>query len=251
MLLAVDVGNTLVTLGVHDGTDWQGRWRVRAVVDKTASEYGMLIEGLFARAGVHRVERVAVASAVPSLTGVFQELGEGWWRCPVLVVGPGVRTGLAVRTDHPSEVGSDLVANAVAAHAQFGAPTIAVDFGTATSFVAVTAPGTLSGVVIAPGLDTGATGLATRAAQLPRVPLAVPRVALGKNTVHAMQAGVVLGHAGLVDGLVTRLKEEIGPARTVATGPWADLLAPLCRAVDAVNPLLTLEGIRIIAERNP
>ena len=251
MLLAADVGNTLITLGVHDGTDWRGRWRVRTVPDKTADEYGILIEGMLARAGLGGVEQVAVASAVPALAGVFRELGEAGWSCPVLVVGPGVKTGLAVRTDHPSEVGPDLVANAVAAYARFGAPAIAVDFGTATSFVAVTPPGTLSGVVIAPGLDTGATGLAERAAQLPRVPLAVPRTVLGKNTVHAMQAGTVLGHASLVEGLLARLKEEIGPAPVVATGPWAGLLAPLFRTVDAVDPLLTLDGIRIIAERNP
>jgi len=251
VLLAVDVGNTLITLGVHDGTDWRGRWRVRAVLGKTADEYGILIQGILARAGVAEVTRVALASAVPALAAVFRELGEGWWGCPVLVVGPGVKTGLAVRTDHPSEVGPDLVANAVAAHARFGAPAVAVDFGTATSFVAVTPPGVLGGVVIAPGLETGATGLAERAAQLPRVPLAVPRTALGKNTVHAMQAGVVFGQAALVDGILARLTEEIGPAPVVATGAWAELLAPLCRAVDAVDPLLTLEGIRLIAERNP
>jgi len=169
----------------------------------------------------------------------------------VLVVGPGVRTGIAIRTDHPSEVGPDLVANAAAAYARFGENCIAVDFGTATSFVAVAAPGALVGVAIAPGLALGLEALAERTAQLPRVPLALPASVLGKNTVAAVQAGTILGHAALVDGVVRRMRAELGgKAHAVATGEWAMLLAPLLSEVEAVDPWLTLEGLRLISLRN-
>lgn len=252
MLLAADIGNSLITLGVHDGTAWRARWQIRSDPERPSDEYGLLLEGLLGRSGLaDKVARLALASAVPALVGAFRELGEGWLRVPVLVVGPGVRTGLTLRVDHPSEVGPDLVADAVAAYARFGDRAVAVDFGTATALVAVAPPGALVGVTIAPGLRAGAEGLALLAAQLPHVPLAPPPSALGKNTVHAMQAGVVLGHAGLVSGLLKRIQEELGPARVVATGRWAPLLAPFCPEIEAVDPHLTLEGIRLIAARNP
>ncbi len=252
MLLAVDIGNTWITLGGHDGQAWRARFRLRTVPDKTAEEYAVLIgELLRARGLAEGVTRVVVASAVPPLIPVFLELGEGWLGAEVLVVGPGVRTGIAIRTDHPSEVGPDLVANAVAAYARFGENCIAVDFGTATSFVAVAAPGALVGVAIAPGLALGLEALAERTAQLPRVPLALPASVLGKNTVAAVQAGTILGHAALVDGVVRRMRAELGgKAHAVATGEWAMLLAPLLSEVEAVDPWLTLEGLRLISLRN-
>lgn len=252
MLLVADIGNALITLGVHDGEAWRARWEVRSVGEKTAAEYAVTLGALLEEAGLSgKVDRMAVASAVPALSAVFGELAERRFRCPLLVVGPGVRTGLSVRTDHPSEVGADVVATAVGAFARLGAPCVAVDFGTATTFVAVGEPGALVGVAIAPGVRTGADELSKRAAQLPRVPLAAPRGALGRNTVQAMQAGVVLGHAFLVDGLLRAIREELGGGRAVATGPWAELVAPLCREIEAVDPYLTLEGIRLIALRNP
>lgn len=252
MLLAVDIGNTLISLGCHDGAGWRARFRLRTVPGKTADEYAVLLQELLRARGLgERIARVVVASAVPPLVPVFRELGEGWLGAEVLVVGPGVRTGLAIRTDHPSEVGADLVANAVAAYARFQGNCIAVDFGTATSFVAVAAPGALVGVAIAPGLALGLEALAERTAQLPRVPLALPSSALGKNTLAAVQAGTVLGHAALVDGVVRRMRAELGgAARAVATGEWASLLAPLLSEVEAVDPWLTLEGLRLISLRN-
>lgn len=253
MLLAIDIGNTLISLGCHDGRSWRARFRVRTVPDKTADEYAVtILELLRARGLPEKVERVVIASAVPPLTPVFRELGEGWLGAEVLVVGPGVRTGLAIRTDHPSEVGADLVANAVAAYTRFQENCIALDFGTATSFVAVAAPGALVGVAIAPGLALGLEALAQRTAQLPWVPLALPATALGKNTVAAVQAGTILGHAALVDGVIRRLRAELGGnAHTVATGEWAPFLQPLLSEVEAVDPWLTLDGLRLISIRNP
>ncbi len=253
MLVAIDIGNTLISLGCHDGQSWRARFRLRTVPDKTADEYAVTILKLLQARGLPEgVERVVMASAVPPLVPVFRELGREWLGAEVLVVGPGVRTGLAIRTDHPSEVGADLVANAVAAYARFQENCIAVDFGTATSFVAVTAPGALVGVAIAPGLSLSLEALAQRTAQLPWVPLALPPGALGKNTVAAVQAGTILGHAALVDGIVRRMRAELGgTARVVATGEAAPFLAPLLSEVEAVDPWLTLEGLRLIALRNP
>lgn len=252
MLLALDIGNSLTTLGLHDGLSWRARFRIRTVAEKTADEYATLIVGLLRSQGLEeRFERIVLASAVPPLVPVFRELGEKWFGAEVLVVGPGVRTGLVVRADNPAEVGPDLVANAVAAYAKFGTNSIAVDFGTATSFVAVVEPGVLAGVAIAPGLRTGLEALAERTAQLPHVPLALPSRVLGRNTVTAIQAGTVFGHAALVDGLVRRMREELGgKAKAVATGEWATLLSPLLSEVEAVDPWLTLEGLRLISARN-
>lgn len=252
MLLAVDIGNALTTLGLHDGLSWRARFRIRTVPDKTADEYAALLWTLMRGQGLEeKVEQMVIASAVPPLVQVFSELGEKWLGAEVLVVGPGVRTGLAIRTDNPAEVGPDLVANAVAAYARFRGNCIAVDFGTATSLVAVAEPGMLVGVALAPGLRTGVEALAERTAQLPKVPLSLPSSALGKNTVHAVQAGAVLGHAAMVDGLIRRMRAELGgEAKAVATGEWAPLLSPLLSEVEAVDPWLTLEGLRLIFLRN-
>ncbi|MCS7240718.1 MAG: type III pantothenate kinase [Candidatus Bipolaricaulota bacterium] len=251
--MAVDVGNSLITVGLHDGRAWRGRFRVRTVPEKTAEEYAVLLQSFLRTHGLEdRIQRVVLASAVPPLIPTFRELGEVWLGAEVLVVGPGVRTGLAIRTDNPAEVGPDLVADAVAAYARFGGPCIAVDFGTATSFVAVAAPGALVGVAIAPGLRTGLEALAERTAQLPRVPLALPPAVLGKNTTAAVQAGSIFGHAALVDGVIRRMRKELeGEAHTVATGEWASFLSPLLSEVEAVDHWLTLDGLRLISERNP
>jgi len=169
-----------------------------------------------------------------------------------LVVGPGVRTGLRIRTDNPAEVGADLVANAVAAYDRFRGNCIVVDFGTATTFTAVAEPGDLLGVAIAPGLNLTASALSLGTAQLPRVQLAPPPAAIGRNTVHSMQAGLVFGYVGLVEAIVGRMREELGgSAQVVATGGLVRVIAPLTDQFTAVEPLLTLEGLRLIAERNP
>ncbi len=253
MLLAVDVGNSTIACGVHDGEAWRTRWRLRTVPNKTAAEYAVLLREVLGSRGVPwAVTRLALANVVPPLTPVFQELAQEWLGCPILVVGPGVKTGINLRVDHPSEVGADLVAGAAAAFALYQENCIVVDFGTATTFTAVTKDGALVGVAIAPGVATSAEALANRAAQLPKVPLRPPVSSLPKNTVEAMQAGVVWGHAGAVDGILRRMKAGLGsPVRVVATGDLAPLLAPLIPEIERVEPWLTLDGLRLIADKNP
>ena len=252
MLLAVDIGNTEIGLGVWEG-GWRTRFRVRTVVGKTPDEYGVLLEGLLAGKGLDRkaIQRAVIGSVVPPLTCVFRELLSRWLGRPPLVVGPGVKTGLNLRVDHPSEVGADLVAGGVAAYERFRTDCIVVDFGTATTFTGVKEPGALVGVAIAPGLGVAAEALAHRAALLPEVPLEPPSRALGKNTLEAMQSGLVFGYVGLVRELIGRLVAELGgEPRVVATGGHAPLIAPLVEEIQEVDPWLTLEGLRLIADRN-
>ncbi|RLE33379.1 type III pantothenate kinase [Candidatus Acetothermia bacterium] len=253
MLLAVDIGNLQVGLGVYDGREWRGRFRIRAVPEKTADEYTVLLEGLFSRVGIspRKISGAIIASVVPPLTETFRKLCKGSFGITALVVGPGVRTGLELRVDHPSEVGPDLVADAVAAYERCRSACIAVDFATATTFTCVNEKGALVGVSIAPGLKVAAEALAQRAAKLPKIPLTPPRRAIGKNTQEALQSGVILGGVGMVEGLIRALSAELGGnARVIATGPYAEPIMGLTELIHEHDPWLTLEGLRIIAERN-
>lgn len=253
MLLAVEVNNSTIALGVHDGESWRARWRLQTVVGRTGDEYAFLIGKMLRELRLGAESRRAVlASVVPALTEVFGDVVERLCRSRPLVLGPGVKTGLDLRVDHPSEVGADLVAGAVAAHAMARGACVVVGFGAATTFTAVSAQGALVGVAIAPGLGTGAEALAERTAGLPRASLLPPSSVLGKNTVHAMQAGVVLGHVGLVRHLVGRIGDELGTGAVgVATGELAPLLAPLIPEIVVSDPWLTLDGLRLISDRNP
>jgi len=254
MLLAIDIGNTNVVFGLHADGGWMAHWRVRTVRDQMPDEYGILISDLLRDRdiGLSGIRRVILSSVVPPLTGVFRELCERYLGHSPLVLGPGVRTGLNIRTDNPAEVGADLIANAVAAYDLIRGHCIVVDFGTATTFSAVAEPGEFLGVAIAPGLGLAADALSGRTAQLPRVQLAAPATAIGKNTVHSMQSGLVFGYAGLVEGLIRRLRSELASeARVIATGGLSQIFAPLTDQIDVVEPWLTLEGLRLIAERNP
>jgi type III pantothenate kinase len=253
MLLCVDIGNTNVVLGLHDGTQWQAHWRIRTARESMPDEYAVLLRGLLHDGGFRfdDVDQVILSSVVPPLTVTFTELFERYLDTTALVVGPGVRTGLRIRIDNPVELGADLVANAVAAYARFGGPCIIVDFGTATTFSAISAEGDFLGVAIAPGLGLAAEALSSRTAQLPRVSLSAPPAAIGKNTVHSMRSGLVFGYVGLVEGLVTRIREELGgDAEVIATGGLGQILAPLTDQIGSVDQLLTLEGLRLIALRN-
>lgn len=254
MLLAIDIGNTTIVLGVHQDGEWKHHWRVRTVREKLADEYDVLFRALFREVGLqlNSFDRVALCSTVPPLTGVISEtFAQAAGRRP-LVIGPGVRSGLRIRTDNPLEVGADLVADAVAAYDRFRANCIVVDFGTATTFTAVAAPGDLLGVAIAPGLATSASALTERTSQLPRIQLQPPPAAIGRNTVHSMQAGLIYGHVGLVKELLDRMSAEMGgDVQTIATGGLSGTLAPLTGRFVAIDPWLTLEGVRLIAERNP
>jgi len=267
MLLAIDVGNTNIAFGIYDPQTYTGRpagsaaanhwthhWRIQTAPDKMPDEYAVLFRSLLQDAGLGLgdVKRVVLCSVVPALTTSLSEMFERQTPADLLIVGPGVRTGLRIRTDNPAEVGADLVANAVAAHARFKSNCIVVDFGTALTFTAVTKKGDLLGVAIAPGLRAAASALASNTAQLPRVRLVPPPAAIGRNTVHSIQSGVVFGYIGLVEALIRRMRAELdGETLAIATGGLAPVIAPLSDEFASIEPWLTLDGLRLIAQRNP
>jgi len=254
MLLAINIGNSNSRFGLHDGERWIGHWRLRTVPDRMADEYAVLFANLLAQVGLDlkRVDRTVLASVVPPVTEQVSAMVAERAGTTALVVAPGIRTGIRIRTDNPIEVGADLVANAVAAYDRVKAACVAVDFGTALSFTAVSDGGDLVGVAIAPGLTHALRALTDNTAQLPLVPLAAPPAAIGRNTIHSIQSGVVLGYVGLVEGLVARIRAELGSqAKVVATGGQSLTMAPLTSVFDEVDPWLTLDGLRLIAERNP
>ncbi len=243
-ILAVDVGNTHVVLGLYEGWTLTGAWRLETDPGRTADEYAVLVRALVPT----RPRGVVLASVVPPLTATFLDLCRRLWGTEPLVVGPGIRTGVRLRVDNPREVGADRVVNAVAAYRRYGGPTLILDFGTATTLDVVSADGEYLGGAIAPGVRLAAEALSARAAKLPRVELAFPPRVIGRNTIHAMQSGLLWGYVGLVEGLVRRAREELDApqARVIATGGLASLLAPHLPCLDRVHPDLTLEGLRWI-----
>jgi type III pantothenate kinase len=261
MLLAIDVGNTNIAFGVHDRSKWLNHWRIRTVPDQMPDEYRVLFRELLRHKGLDlsQIDRAILCSVVPPLTGTLaqmlrQELSADSDRngdqVP-LIVGPGIRTGVRIRTDNPAEVGGDLVANAVAAHALYPGNCIVVDFGTALTFTAVDASGDLMGVAIAPGLNSAASALSSKTAQLPQVRLTPPPAAIGRNTVNSIQSGVVFGYVGLVESLLHRMRQEMGgQANAIATGGLSHVIAPLTDQFTAIEPWLTLDGLRFVADRN-
>ena len=253
MLLCIDIGNTNLVFGLWDGGKWLDHWRVRTVRNKMPDEYAMLLKTLLTERGyaLKDVGRVAIACVVPRLKTVFQELFLRYFGIEPLIIGPGVRTGLKIRIDNPVELGADLVADAVAAYSRFNTACIIVDFGTATTFSAVSKEGEFMGVAIAPGIEVAADALSSKAAQLPRINLVAPPKAIGTNTIHSMQSGLIYGYIGLVEGLIHRIREEIGgEASVIATGGLSKVLAPLTNKIEEIDADLTLEGLRIIMERN-
>lgn len=253
MLLCIDIGNTNIKLGLFEGDKLRAHWRIATERTRLADEYAMLLLDLFRAQQITLdvVNGIALSSVVPALTPEFSDLARRYLKQTPIVVGPGVKTGMNIRTDHPAEVGSDLIVHAVAARALYGAPVIVIAFGTATTFSAVAASGDFVGVAIAPGVGTSAEALFRFAAKLPQIELARPPNAIGKNTVHSMQAGLVFGYAGLVEGLIKRMRAELGSnARVIATGGLAQLIANETPLIEIVEPNLTLLGLRLIYEMN-
>lgn len=253
MLLAADIGNTNVVFGVHDGHTWRHHWRVRTVREKMSDEYGVLLRALIGETGLalSDLDHVVIGSVVPPLTGRFEELFAEHVVSPPLIIGHEVDLGLSFAVDNPREVGADLIANAVAAYDRVRGACVVVDFGTATTFTAVSAEADFLGVAIAPGMNLAASALAGGTAQLPQVRLSAPDRAIGTNTVHAIQSGVLLGYVGLVEGMINRFRREItGHVSVLATGGLSSIIAPLTQQFSGVDPWLTLDGIRLIGERN-
>jgi type III pantothenate kinase len=249
MLLAVDVGNTQTVVGLFNGDRLGENWRLATDLTRTADELGVLLSGML---DLDTVEGVCLATSVPPLIREWEQLAERWTQSPILVVGPGVKTGIPVRYDDPREVGPDRIVNAVAAKTRYGAPCVVVDFGTSTNFDVVSVEGEYVGGVLAPGIEISMEALFARAARLVKVDYVEPPSVIGKTTVGGLQSGLVYGFAGQVDGIVERIRGELEAPRApvVATGGLAELVAPHSSAIEVVDPFLTLEGLRLVWELN-
>ncbi len=249
-LLVVDVGNTNVVLGIYRDDELAGSWRLATARERTADEYGILVKQLigdFATA----LDGAIVSSVVPPLNRAFAWMIEQHFGIEPLFVEPGVKTGIAIHVDNPQEVGADRIVNCVAAFERYGGPSIIVDFGTATTFDVVTADAEYVGGVIAPGISISAEALFARASRLPRVDIRRPPTVIGTNTVVNMQSGLYFGYLGLVDGILTRMKKEVrGVKKVIATGGLAQLLAEDSEHIEEVHEDLTLEGLKLIYDRN-
>jgi len=254
VLLTLDVGNTNVTIGIFDGDQVVATWRIATDMERLADEYAVLLLGLLRTADVEvgAIDQAVMASVVPDLAPIFEQLCERYFGVTPLVVGTGTRTGIRVLYDNPREVGADRIVDVVAALHLYGPPPlIIVDFGTATVFDAVSADGEYLGGAIAPGIGIASEALFERAAKLYRVELERPKTAIGKNTVASIQSGTLYGYVGLIEGMVARFKRELGSqARVIATGGWANLLAKETHVFDAVDLNLTLTGLRLVHEMN-
>lgn len=253
MLLAIDVGNTQIALGLFDGEQLVGHWRVSTNPEATFDEARWQLVGMLGADGFSAddVSGVAISSVVPAITGALRKVAPHLTSGRVVVVEPGVKTGMSIDIDNPREVGADRIVNALAAREKYGVPVVVVDFGTSTNFDVVDAGGSYIGGAIAAGLDVSTSALISRTAALRMVEFSPPRSVIGRGTVEAIQSGSIFGHAGLVDGIMDRIVSEFDePVTTVATGGLASTIVPHCSSVETIDPYLTLEGLRMIFERN-
>ena len=253
MLLTIDAGNTQTVIGMYDGPELLHHWRISTNAERTADEHALLLFNLLDLIGLEAeqvITGMAICSSVPSITAAMRDMAERWFTVKSVVIEPGVKTGMPILYDNPKEVGPDRIADAVAAFDLYGGPTIVVDFGTATTFEAVSAKGEYLGGAIIPGIEISLDALFGRAAALRRVELVEPRNVIGKSTVESIQSGAVYGFAAQVDGLVARFEQELGDCTVVATGGLAGLIAPFTESIEHHEPWLTLHGLRLVYERN-
>ncbi len=253
MLLVIDVGNSNTVLGIYQGDELQQDWRVGTDKNRTVDEYAMLINNLFSLSDLSfsDLDDVIVSCVVPPMLNTLERLSKQYFQLDAYVVGPGIKTGMPIQYDNPKEVGADRIVNAVAAYEKCKCALIVVDFGTATTFDVISSDGAYQGGAIAPGVGISAEALFARASKLPRVEFSRPPQIVAKNTVNSMQAGIFFGYVGLVEGIVSRMQKELaGEARVIATGGLAEPIAEATDLIDQVEPFLTLEGLRILYQRN-
>lgn len=253
MLLVIDVGNTNIVLGVYRNDELMCHWRIATVKERTVDEYAIVLKNLFDLASMtfSQLSAVIISCVVPPMLDNLERLSQHYFKQTPLVVGPGIRTGMPIQYDNPREVGADRIVNAVAAYEKWRCAMIVVDFGTATTFDVISAAGTYLGGAIAPGVGISSEALFARASKLPRVEFSRPAQIIARNTVNSMQAGIFYGYVGLVEGIVSRMQAEAGiPLKVIATGGLAETISKGCEVVDSVAPWLTLEGLKILYQRN-
>lgn len=256
MLLVIDVGNTNTVLGLYDGDKLIHDWRIRTEIDHTVDEYGMLIFNLYQSSRmkteeIKAVSAIIISCVVPPMLNILEPLCVKYFNVKPMIVGPGIKTGMPIYYDNPKEVGADRIVNAVAAYNKYHQAAIIIDFGTATTFDYISPKGEYMGGCIAPGILISSEALFRRAAKLPRVEFSKPKSVITKDTVSAMQAGIMFGYAGLIDGIVERIKKEVNTKPLViATGGLASVVAPETKCIDKIEEMLTLEGLRIIYNLN-
>lgn len=253
MLLVIDVGNTNIVLGIFDGKTLVDHWRISTDRLRTTDEYGVLIRNLFYlnNANAEEIDAIIISSVVPPVMPTLERMCQRYFGIAPLIIGTGVKTGMDIKYDNPREVGADRIVNAVAAYELYGGPVIIIDFGTATTFCAVDKKGDYLGGAICPGIGISTDALVQRTAKLPRIEVRRTGKVICRNTVESMQAGVYYGFVSQVDGIVARMRRELGgKAQVVATGGLAVVIAPATKSIDIVEPMLTLEGLRIIYDRN-
>jgi type III pantothenate kinase len=254
LLLVIDAGNTNIVFAVHDGAQWRGRWRLATSAQRTSDEYGVWLEALLRREGLApaQITRAVIGTVVPMALYHLRRLCREWFTAEPLVVRSHLNWGLEIRVDNPDEVGADRLLNVLAAHTRFGGPLVVVDFGTATNFDVCGADGSYLGGVISPGINLSIEALHMAAARLPRIAIGRPQSVIGRSTIPAMRSGIYWGYVGLIEGLLVRIEAEFGaPLKAIATGGLAPLFAEGTDKFTAIDPDLTLDGLRLLSERNP